>query len=114
MMRLGCMRWILLGSWRMSIWRKALSISFLLILLCAPAVLTLAESRAVVTVPVANMYSSASEDVDVVSQAILGNDVEVLEESPGWEKVRSNDQYVGWMPLQDLRRVGPDDSGYAV
>ena len=42
---------------------------------------------AVVTVPVANMYSSPSEDVDVVSQAILGSSVEVLEEHAGWEKV---------------------------
>ena len=48
---------------------------------------------AVVIVPVANMYSSASEDVDVVSQAIVGSNVEALEESSGWEKVRTNDHY---------------------
>lgn len=112
-MRLGYMRRILLASERLAIWRKASCISFLLLFLCAPAALTLAEPRAVVIVPVANMYSSASEDVDVVSQAILGSDLEVLEESTGWEKVRTSDQYVGWMHLQDLRPLVPGGSRYA-
>src|SRR5881409_2038949 len=58
---------------------------------------------AVITVPVANLYSSPSEDVDVVSQAILGSSVEVLEEHAGWEKVRTNDQYTGWMQTSDAR-----------
>lgn len=68
---------------------------------------------AVVIIPVANMYSSPSEDVDVVSQAILGSTVEVLEEKSGWEKVRANDQYTGWMPLQDMRRLGRSEASCA-
>ena len=58
----------------------------------------------VVVVPVANMYSSATENADVVSQAILGSDVVVLEKHHKWAKVRTNDQYTGWMPLRDLRK----------
>jgi gamma-D-glutamyl-L-lysine dipeptidyl-peptidase len=68
---------------------------------------------AVVTVPVANMYSTPSQDVDVVSQAILGSTVEVLEEKSSWDKVRTNDQYTGWMPLQDMRRLDRGESPYA-
>jgi gamma-D-glutamyl-L-lysine dipeptidyl-peptidase len=68
---------------------------------------------AVVTVPVANMYSTPSQDVDVVSQAILGSTVEVLEEKASWDKVRTNDQYTGWMRLQDMRRLDRGESTYA-
>lgn len=68
---------------------------------------------AVITVPIANMYSTPSQDVDVVSQAILGSTVEVMEEKPGWDKVRTNDQYTGWMPLQDIRQLGRGESAYA-
>lgn len=58
----------------------------------------------VVTVPVANMYSSANTNVDVVSQAILGSNVVVLEKRHKWVKVRTDDQYTGWMPLSNLRK----------
>ena len=51
------------------------------------------------------MYSSASEDADVVSQAILGSNVEVLEERSGWLNVRTNDQYTGWMETSATRRL---------
>ena len=53
----------------------------------------------VVAVPVANMYSRASDDSDVVSQAIYGSDVKVLEEASGWAKVRTPDDYTGWMRI---------------
>ena len=68
---------------------------------------------AVVIVPVANMYSEPSEEVDVVSQAILGSTVEVLEEKANWQKVRTADQYVGWMLSHDMRILRPGDVGYA-
>ncbi len=58
----------------------------------------------VVVVPVANMYSSATEKTDVVSQAILGSNVVVLEKRHKWARIRTNDQYTGWMPLRDLRK----------
>jgi cell wall-associated NlpC family hydrolase len=80
-------------------------------LLSLTASISLAQTKVVVTVPVANMYSSASEDVDVVSQAIYGSTVEVSEESAGWAKVETNDQYTGWMRLKDTRAIDP--RGYA-
>lgn len=69
-----------------------------------------APANLVVMVPVANMYSAASEDTDVVSQAIYGSNVVRMEEKPGWAKVRTPDQYSGWVRLTELR---PQDHLYA-
>jgi hypothetical protein len=68
---------------------------------------------AVVVKPVANIYSAATQDTDVVSQAICGTSVVVEEEKGEWVKVRTPDNYPGWMPLVSLRRYGPGDQTYA-
>jgi cell wall-associated NlpC family hydrolase len=54
-------------------------------------------SPAVIRQPVANLFSNPTHDASVVSQAILGWNVEVLEEQPAWLKVRTHDNYTGWM-----------------
>ena len=71
------------------------------------------QDIAVVIVPVANMYSAANDDADVVSQAILGTNVEILQDSSGWKKIRTDDQYTGWTHESELRRLSAGDSGYA-
>ncbi len=53
--------------------------------------------EAVVVVAVENMYSAADETVDVVSQATLGQLVEVLETSGPFVRVRTPDRYLGWL-----------------
>ena len=62
--------------------------------------------NAVVQQPVANMYSKPSEDADVVSQAIFGANVAVMEQKDGWAHIRTADEYLGWTPLKSLV-VGP-------
>jgi gamma-D-glutamyl-L-lysine dipeptidyl-peptidase len=57
----------------------------------------------VVSVPVANMYSSASDDADVVSQAILGTNVVTLDSRTDWAKIRTPDVYAGWVFTTALR-----------
>jgi hypothetical protein len=69
-------------------------------------VMMAAGPSAVVVRPVASMYSAASEEADVVSQAIYGSNVVCLEEKGDWVKVRTPDEYTGWMPAAWLRR-GP-------
>src|SRR5438552_10016363 len=61
---------------------------------------------AVVLQPVANMYSRPSEDADVVSQAIYGANVAVVEQKDGWAHIRTADEYLGWRPVRALE-VGP-------
>lgn len=56
-----------------------------------------ASGNAVVLKPVANMYSRASEEADVVSQAICGANVAILERQPGWVRIRTADDYSGWV-----------------
>jgi len=66
------------------------------------ALFAAALPNAVVLRPVANMYSRASEDADVVSQAIYGANVVVLEQKEGWAHIRTADDYTGWTPLPAL------------
>jgi len=58
--------------------------------------------NAVVVRPVSNMYSKATLDADVVSQAIYGANVTLLEQQDGWAHIRTYDDYTGWTPLADL------------
>ena len=70
------------------------------------ALLAAAVPNAVVQQPVANMYSRPSEDADVVSQAIYGANVAVMEQKDGWARIRTGDEYLGWTSMQALV-VGP-------
>jgi hypothetical protein len=62
----------------------------------------------VVARPVLNMYSSATLDTDVVSQAIYGTSVKVVEEKDGWAKIRTPDDYTGWVEATALLPAQPD------
>ena len=63
--------------------------------------------NAVVLQPVANMYSKPTEDADVVSQAIYGTNVSILEQKDGWANIRTPDEYTGWAPLAAMRAAEP-------
>ena len=82
-----------------------------IVLLMGLALPALAGPHPVVIVPVANLYSKPAASAGVVSQAIYATGVEVLEQQPGWRRVRTPDSYQGWMRAPDLLAVpGP---GYA-
>src|ERR1022692_5348052 len=66
------------------------------------ALFAAALPTAVVLQPVANMYSRPSTDADVVSQAIFGANVGILEQKDGWAHIRTADDYTGWTPLSAL------------
>ena len=66
----------------------------------------------VVVVPVANMYSKPTEKADVVSQAIYGSNVKLLEARGEWSKIQTADHYKGWTPSRYLRIILAGD-GYA-
>jgi cell wall-associated NlpC family hydrolase len=71
------------------------------------------DSRAVVRLPVANMYAAASEQASVVSQAVYGSAITLLEEKGGWDKVRTADDYAGWMPEASFLRLAAGQAAYA-
>jgi uncharacterized protein YgiM (DUF1202 family) len=68
------------------------------VLCLAIATNVLAQSGpAVVNRPVANLFSNPIYEADVVTQAIYGWNVQVVEEQPHWLKVRTPDDYTGWI-----------------
>lgn len=76
------------------------------------ALLAGAITSGVVLKPVANMHSKAAADADVVSQAIYGSNVALLEERDGWARIRTADDYTGWMRGEELRKLGPGERAY--
>lgn len=53
--------------------------------------------------PVVNMHSAPTAESDVVSQAIYGANVDLLEQKDNWGRIRTADDYTGWVPLPALR-----------
>ena len=82
-------------------------------LFMAMALLAAGASQAVVIQPVANMYAQPGEDAEVVSQAIYGSTIGVLEGRSGWLRVRTADDYLGWMPDAAARALGKGEKPYA-
>ena len=74
-------------------------------LFMALALFAATAPEAVVLKPVANMYAQPTEEAEVVSQAIYGTNIGVVETRPGWLRVRTPDDYTGWMPAEDVRRT---------
>ena len=85
-------------------------LAVLLLLPALAAAQALAPARTVVR-PVLNMYSSPTTDADVVSQAIFATPVTILEEKDGWAKIRTPDDYTGWVESSAL--VGRPGEPYA-
>ena len=82
----------------------------LLVVLSAPAFAK--NGTQVVVVPVANMYSKPTDKADVVSQAIYGSNVKLLEARGEWSRIQTSDHYRGWTPSRYLRIILTGD-GYA-
>lgn len=83
-----------------------------LFVLLAATTLFAKGNTQVVVVPVANMYSSPSENADVVSQAIYGSNVTLLTARGEWSKIQTDDHYKGWTPSRYLRLI-QNGMGYA-
>jgi SH3-like domain-containing protein len=77
----------------------------------AAMTLLAATTSAVIIRPVANMYSAPGGNADVVSQAILGSNVELLEQRGGWRRIRTADRYTGWIASASLRSARPYATG---
>jgi hypothetical protein len=75
-------------------------------------------ASAVVVTSVENMFSGPTDGVDVVSQALLGDNVRVLKAEKdaageAWVRVETPDTYQGWVRAAALRFLKPDDPPYA-
>jgi len=77
------------------------------------ALLAAGAADGVVLKPVASMYSRPGEEADVVSQAIYASHIGIIEERAGWARVRTADDYTGWMPAPAFKRLGNGERPYA-
>jgi len=78
-----------------------MSAAVLALVLLAPAA-TAPRREAVVVRTVENMYSGPALDKDVVSQAMLGQVVAVLETRDAFRRIETPDRYRGWIPSSAL------------
>ncbi len=65
-----------------------------------------------------NMFRTATVDTDVVSQALLGENVKVLKTEKAangetWCQIETPDTYQGWVVASSLRMVKPGEKAYA-
>ncbi len=72
----------------------------------------------VITKSVENMYSKPSEQVDVVSQALLGTTVKILKieknnQQGDWYYLETPDTYQGWVKSQAVRLLSEGEKAYA-
>ena len=100
---------------------KILSAIFLIALSPALAVAGQGQAApvaAVVINSVENMFRTATSSTDVVSQALLGDNVKVLKTEKNaagedWSQIETPDTYTGWVIASALRLLKPGDKPYA-
>jgi cell wall-associated NlpC family hydrolase len=67
-----------------------------------PAAAPAVRREAVVLSAVENMYSGPDTSKAVVSQALLGQVVDLVEEKDGFARIETPDRYQGWVPVAAL------------
>jgi hypothetical protein len=77
-----------------------------------------APPAAVVINTVENMFRDPTTDIDVVSQALLGENVKVLKQEKTaageeWCRIETPDTYQGWVVASSLRFLKPGEKPYA-
>ena len=71
------------------------------------------DTYGVVIDTVANLYRQPSQAVDIVTQAILGTTLVILDDRAGWYHVRMPDQYRGWIEAAHVRLYAEGETPYA-
>ena len=69
---------------------------------------------AIVRRDLADLRASPSSESELVDQAHYGENVTVLGESGEWRYVQGHDQYLGWIPLDDLAVLTAHPRRYVV
>ena len=66
---------------------------------------SLPNADSVVAKPVINMLANPADNSDVTSQALYGTGVLTLEKRGEWTKIRTADEYTGWVRTTDLHAM---------
>ncbi|MGB9860354.1 MAG: SH3 domain-containing protein, partial [Moorellaceae bacterium] len=66
-----------------------------------------------VQVPVADVRAEASSSAELVTQALLGDEVKVLSRgNDGWLRGQVPDGYIGWLKTQEVVEEAPPESAH--
>jgi cell wall-associated NlpC family hydrolase len=97
---------IMNANWWLKRGRRSATLAMMCALLTGPCVRaqqSIANADFVVARPVADMYKSATTDSEVVSQVLYGTGVVSLEKQGDWIRIRTADDYTGWIPSSDVK-----------
>ena len=85
---------------------------FILLFLCLVGIQAYSQEYGVVNISVCNLRSTANFDAEMVSQALLGTPVHVLQISTNgnpWPQVQTPDDYVGWVHYAGITRMSKEE-----
>jgi hypothetical protein len=71
------------------------------------------QSQGVVIESVANLYSKPDLNSELVTQAVLGTNLDIESSRNNWTRVRMPDQYRGWIEARHLRVLAEGQAAYA-
>ena len=57
------------------------------------------------TLSVSNIRAKAEDAAELVSQALMGTPMKILDYREGWYKVQTPDNYIGWMGDKEFQRI---------
>lgn len=61
------------------------------------------------TLSVSNMRAKPDDAAELVSQALLGTPMKILDYKEGWYRVQTPENYIGWMGEKELQRLNEKD-----
>jgi hypothetical protein len=67
------------------------------------------NTKALVTISVANIRSNPKHSAELATQALMGTPLNVLKESDGWFLVQTPDGYLSWVDRAGIHLLSPDD-----
>ena len=85
---------------------------FILLFLCLLGARAFAQEYGVVNISVCNMRATANFDAEMVSQALLGTPVHILQVSETenrWPEVQTPDTYTGWVHYAAIKRMSREE-----
>lgn len=67
------------------------------------------NTKALVTISVANIRSSPKHSAELATQALMGTPLNVLKESDGWFLVQTPDGYLSWVDRAGIQLMSPEE-----
>ncbi|WP_296705838.1 C40 family peptidase, partial [Algoriphagus sp.] len=67
------------------------------------------QTKALVTISVANIRSNPRHSAELATQALMGTPLNVLKESDGWFLVQTPDGYLSWVDRAGIQLMSPEE-----